>query len=49
MEKLYHKLNSVGVSNLVLGILTIIVGIGFGIVMIVNGARALGGKRDIIF
>ncbi|MBR4515480.1 MAG: hypothetical protein IKO61_11410 [Lachnospiraceae bacterium] len=49
MEKLYRKLNGVGVSSLVLGIVTIIFGIGVGVVMIINGARTLGGKREIIF
>ena len=49
MEKLYQKLNGVGVSSLVLGIITIIFGIGVGVVMIINGARTLGGRREIIF
>lgn len=49
MEKLYQKLNSIGVSSLIVGIITIVVGIGLGVVMIVNGARSLGGKHDIIF
>lgn len=49
MEKLYRKLNSVGVSNLVIGIMMIVLGIAFGIVIIVNGARALRGKKELIF
>ncbi|MDD6137537.1 MAG: hypothetical protein PUB54_10325 [Lachnospiraceae bacterium] len=49
MEKLYQKMNQVGVSSLVFGIITIVFGIGLGIVMIVNGARLLGGKREITF
>ncbi|MGN0152320.1 MAG: hypothetical protein ACI39Q_07595 [Wujia sp.] len=49
MEKLYQKLNSIGVSSLILGIILIIFGIGAGVVMIVNGARSLSGKREIIF
>ena len=49
MEKLYGKLNSVGISNLVLGIVTMLIGIGVGVVMIVNGGRLLSGKKDIIF
>lgn len=49
MEKLYQKMNQVGVSSLVFGIITIVFGIGLGVVMIVNGARLLGGKRDITF
>lgn len=49
MEKLYQKMNQVGVSSLVFGIITIVFGIGLGVVMIVNGARLLGGKREITF
>ena len=49
MEKLYQKMNQVGVSSLVFGIITIVFGIGLGIVMIVNGARLLCGKREITF
>lgn len=49
MEKLYNKMTSVGVSNLVMGIITIVMGIGVGVVMIVNGGRLLSGKKDITF
>ena len=49
MEKLYHKLNTIGISNLVMGIVTIIVGVGAGVTMIVNGARLITGKKDITF
>ena len=41
-EKLYKKMKSVGVSNLVFGI-------GAGVMMIVNGARLLAHKSDILF
>ena len=43
-EKLYKKMKSVGVSNLVFGIVTIA-----GVMMIVNGARLLAHKSDILF
>ena len=49
MEKIYKKMNAIGTSNLILGIVTIIVGVGIGIVMIVNGARLLGSKKEIMF
>ncbi len=49
MEKLYNKMTSVGVTSLVMGIITIVMGIGIGIVMIVNGGRLLSGKKDITF
>ena len=49
MEKLYHKLDTIGVSNRVMEIVTIIVGVGAGVTMIVNGARLITGKKDITF
>lgn len=49
MEKLYGKMTTIGVSNLVMGIITMGIGIATGIVMIVNGARLLHSKRDITF
>lgn len=49
MEKLYEKMKSIGVSSLVIGIVTIVVGIGLGVVMVVNGGRLLSGKKDITF
>ena len=49
MEKLYQLLNSIGSSNLVIGIVTILVGVGAGVTMIVNGARLITGKKDITF
>ena len=49
MEKLYHKINAIGISNLVIGIVTILVGVGAGVTMIVNGARLITGKKDITF
>jgi hypothetical protein len=49
MEKLYVKLNNIGICSLVVGIVTIAVGIAAGVVMIVNGSRLLKAKKDIIF
>ena len=48
-ERLYKKVKSVGVSNLVFGILIMLFGIGSGIMMIVNGARLLAHKSDTLF
>ena len=44
MEKLYHKINAIGISNLVIGIVTILVGVGAGVTMIL-----ITGKKDITF
>ena len=48
-EKIYKIMNSVGVWNLVLGIIFIIVGALIGTSMIVNGTRLLKKKSDILF
>lgn len=48
-EKVYKTLNSTGKLNIIFGILTIVFGIGAGIVFIVNGARLLARKANILF
>jgi hypothetical protein len=49
MEKIYHTMKSVGVWNLVMGILLIIAGIVSGILLILNGAKLLKKKSDLLF
>lgn len=49
MEKIYHTMKSVGVWNLVLGILMIVSGIVAGILLILNGTVLLKKKSDLIF
>ncbi|NLK74695.1 MAG: hypothetical protein GX288_05325 [Clostridiales bacterium] len=49
MEKVYKTMKSVGVWNLVLGIVLIISGILTGVFMIVNGATLLKKKSDLLF
>lgn len=49
MEKIYNTMKSVGVWNLVLGIVLIIAGLVAGIFMIVNGAKLLKKKSDLLF
>jgi hypothetical protein len=49
MEKIYNTMKSVGVWNLVLGILTIIAGAVAGTLLILNGARLLKKKSEILF
>lgn len=48
-EKIYSTMKSVGIGNLVTGILIIIVGIAGGIIMIISGAKLLKKKSDILF
>ena len=49
MEKIYHTMKSVGVWNLVMGILLIVAGIISGILLILNGAKLLKKKSDLLF
>lgn len=49
MEKIYNTMKSVGVWNLVLGIVLILSGLAAGIFLIVNGAKLLKKKSDLLF
>jgi uncharacterized membrane protein len=49
MEKIYKTMKSVGVWNLVLGIIFILSGLAAGIFLIVNGAKLLKNKSDLVF
>lgn len=49
MEKVYNTMKSIGCVNLVLGICSIVIGIGLGIGMIINGAILLKRKSQILF
>lgn len=49
MEKIYGTMKSVGIWNLVLGILLIVSGLMAGIFMIVNGAKLLKKKSELLF
>ncbi len=49
MEKIYHTMKSVGVWNLVLGILMILAGVVTGVLLILNGAKLLKKKSDLMF
>ena len=46
-EKIFKTLGQIGASGIVVGIITVIVGVSVGVVSIVSGARALKlkGKR----
>ncbi len=49
MEKIYKTMKSVGVWNLVLGIVLIVAGLIAGIFMIVNGSKLLKRKSYLLF
>ncbi|MFV0344608.1 MAG: hypothetical protein ACK5JH_17260 [Anaerocolumna sp.] len=48
-EKIYITMKSVGVWNLVIGILLIIAGIASGVLMIIGGGKLLKKKSEILF
>ena len=48
-EKTYKTMVHVGVGDLVLGIIVLVTGIAAGTLMIVNGARLLKRKSDLMF
>ncbi|MCD7826001.1 MAG: hypothetical protein LUH14_08580 [Clostridiaceae bacterium] len=49
LEKIYNTMKSVGIFNIVLGILMIVSGIGFGILVVTKGAGLLRRKSDLMF
>ena len=49
MEKVYKAMKSVGSFNVVLGILMIVSGIAFGVLVITRGAKLLKHKSDLLF
>lgn len=48
-EKIYGIMKNVGVGNLVFGIISIVAGVTIGVISIVNGARLLKSKSNILF
>lgn len=48
-EKVYKTMKSTGVTNIVLGIVTIVSGVATGVMLIVAGARLLKKKSSILF
>ena len=48
-EKTYKTMAKVGAGDLALGIIILVTGIVTGILIIINGARLLKGKSDLMF
>lgn len=48
-EKAYKLMRSVGAGSIVIGIIILVTGIATGVLAIVNGARLLKRKSDLIF
>lgn len=47
-EKIYKTMFATGVSSLILGIIAAIAGVVTGVLMIINGARLLKRKSEIL-
>lgn len=48
-EKTYKTMSTVGGGNIALGIVVLVTGLAAGILMIINGARLLKRKSEIMF
>lgn len=48
-EKIYKSMAITGAGNIVIGIIIIATGIACGVISIINGARLLKNKSDLIF
>lgn len=48
-EKAYKTMKSTGSAGIALGILMVAAGITFGVLTIINGARLLRNKSDLMF
>lgn len=49
MEKAYKTMTSTGAANLVAGIVMLVTGIAVGILTIINGARLLKNRKEVIY
>ncbi len=48
-EKIYKSMKNVGAWNIAIGVTWIVVGVLAGVMTIVNGARLIKDKSDIMF
>ena len=47
-EQFYKTMSGTGVSSLIVGIIVLVTGVTAGVMMIVNGARLIRGKSEIL-
>lgn len=49
MERVHKVMKSSGAWNIVIGVGLIVMGIGFGIIAIINGGKLIKAKKDVMF
>ena len=48
-EKLHGRLSFCGTSNIVIGVISILAGLGVGIMAIISGAKLLSSKSKLLY
>ena len=49
MEKSYKTMSGAGSLNIILGIISVVVGVAAGILLIISGSKLLARKPNILF
>lgn len=47
-EKLFKTVSSAGIWNLVLGIIILVTGVASGVLLLINGAKLIKSKNDVM-
>lgn len=47
-EKIYRTMSATGIGDIVIGILVITVGVAAGVIAIINGARLLVSRKNMM-
>lgn len=48
-EKIYKIMRGAGALNIVLGVISLVVGIAAGVLLIISGGKLISGKSRILF
>lgn len=48
-EKIYKVMRGAGALNIVLGVISLVVGIAAGVLLIISGGKLVSGKSRILF
>lgn len=47
-ERIYKILGRIGGGNIALGVITLVTGVTVGVLMILNGARLLASRKNVL-